>query len=572
MKKEKSYILLTVLIFSAIIALIGAGLALINKQGFLATRANVRFNKLQKAAHYGLIEAIKYIVDRGGVCEAGVFDTTLDGVSVHASTVRRGLVCSIRSEATLGNAKIVLVGATQGFYGIGTFTVKADEQVQWLGGAYVSGCDLANNCSIPAIIVSGPINGVPPGVAHNCGSSGSTGIYGNPPLLPNVNFYDLVPLTFNAECFYDLLSIFEEQGNYTGYPMGLGRNPLWLVKNEEEEMEPRQDIIFDKGNFTSCPNPLNVDEPQVVWENRTGDFSIIPWNTDIPTIPSTCECNNTALNLSTDLLDCEWIRVNTDVNITGTAPSLKFIYVPNNTVTISNAGNATIITNRNITINAKTNLSPLALYTTQSVTINGPTTMTRIVSQGDINLNTSSTISHSTLITPNSIVNTTHHNLVLKELNVFARRIEFTKSTTIEGGMFYLFGYVENVCNYNDNDASIVTTSANIGTLDNPILLIMVNSCLEVVNSNPIYFYGIFFAEGPTCIVYWNIKFIGISIWNEPNNFTNVDQLGEGFFIQFDYGIINALNSKYWFVRRFECIKDDPQTYLQAIQTLHSSY
>ena len=572
MKKEKSYILLTVLIFSAIIALIGAGLALINKQGFLATRANVRFNKLQKAAHYGLIEAIKNIVDRGGVCEAGVFETNLDGVSVHASTARRGLVCSIRSEATLGNARIVLVGATQGFYGIGTFTVKADEEVQWLGGAFVSGCDLENNCSIPAIIVRGPINGVPEGVAHNCGSSGSTGIYGNPPLLPNVNFYDLVPLTFNAECFYDLLSIFEEQGNYTGYPMGLGRNPLWLVENEEEEMEPRQDIIFDKGNFTSCPNPLNVDEPQVVWENRTGDFSIIPWDTDIPSIPSTCECNNTALNLSTDLLDCEWIKVNTDVYITGTAPTLKFIYVPNNTVTISNAGNATIITNRNITINAKTNPTPLALYTTQSVTINGPTTMTRIVSQGNINLQTSSTISHSTLITPNSIINTTHHNLVLKELNVFARRIEFTQSTTIEGGMFYLFGYVENVCNWGDPDSSRINTSANIGTLDNPVLFIMVNSHLSIINSTPIYFNGIFFAEGPTCIYYQNIRFIGISIWNEPNDFTNVDQLGPGFFIQFNYGIINALNSKYWFVRRFECIKDDPQTYLQAIQTLHSSY
>ncbi len=567
MKKEKGYILLIILIFSTIIALIGAGLALINKQGFLATRANIRFNKLQKAAHYGLIEAIEYIVNNGGVCEAGVFETNLDGVSVHASTARRGLVCSIRSKATLGNAKIVLVGAAQGFYGIGTFTVKADEQVQWLGGAYVSGCDLANNCSIPAIIVSGPINGVPAGVAHNCGSSGSTGIYGNPPLFPNVNFYDLVPLTFNAECFYDLLSIFEKQGNYTGYPMGLGRNPLWL-KNSTY----RQDIIFDKGNFTSCPNPLNIDEPQVVWEDQLGDFSIISWNTDIPSIPPTCEWNKNTLNLSTHLSNCKWIRVNTNVNITGTASNLKFIYVPNNIVTISNAGNATVITNQSITINAKTNLSPLALYTTQSVTINGPTTMTRIVSQGDINLQTSSTISDSTLITPNSIINTTHNNLTLEKLNVFARRIYFTKYTIIKGGMFYLFGYVESVCNSGDSDSSRIDTSADIGTLDNPVLFIMVNSCLRVVNPDPIYFNGIFFAEGPTCIVYRNIKFTGISIWNEPNNFTNVDQLGEGFYIQFDYGIINALNSKYWFVRRFECIKDDPQTYLQAIQTLHSSY
>jgi hypothetical protein len=78
--------------------------------------------------------------------------------------------------------------------------------------------------------------------------------------------------------------------------------------------------------------------------------------------------------------------------------------------------------------------------------------------------------------------------------------------------MFYLFGYVESVCNSGDPDSSSVSTSANIGTLDDPVLFIMVNSNLRVVNPTPIYFYGVFFAEGPTCIVYSNISFIGISI------------------------------------------------------------
>jgi hypothetical protein len=570
-RKNKGYVLLIVLILSVIIALIGAGLAFMSKQGYFSTRANTLFNKLQKAAHYGINEAIRRIVESGGVCEEGIFnqDFYVGDVSVKISTSRRGLLCALRAEANLGGARQVIVATTQGFYGIGTFTVKARERVEWLGGAYVSGCDSQNNCNIPGIIVSGPINGVPAGIAQTCDRSGTVGIFGSPPLKPNVSFYDLIPLTFNVNCFYELLNMFETEDSYNGYPMGLGKNPFW----KDVYGNTRQDIIFNKGNFTSCPNPLETDEPQVVWNSRLGNFTIRSWSSEIPSIDSSCEFDGNTLNLSNDLPDCTWIKVKKNVNITGVAPNIKFIYAPGKDVTIINAGNANIITDRTITINVKNVSEPLVLYTTGNVNITaGPVTKIRIVSQGDINLQTSSTISNSTLITPNSIVNTTNNNLTLERLNVFARRINFTRTTTIRGGMFYLFGYVESVCNSGDPDSSSVSTSANIGTLDDPVLFIMVNSNLRVVNPTPIYFYGVFFAEGPTCIVYSNIRFIGISIWNEPNDFENVDQLGRGFYIQFNYGIINTLNNRYWFVRRFDCIKDDPLPYAQAIQTYHSSY
>lgn len=569
-EKNKGYVLLIVLILSVIIALIGAGLAFMSKQGYFSTRANTLFNKLQKASHYGINEAIRRIIVSGGVCEEGIFsqDLNVEDVRVRVSTARRGLLCSLRAEANLGGARQVILATTQGFYGIGTFTVKARERVDWLGGAYVSGCDQQNNCNIPGIIVSGPINGVPPGTARNCSETGSVGIFGAPPLKPNVKFYDLVPLTFNVNCFYELLHMFETEDNYTGYPMGLGKNPFW----RDIHNNARQDIVFDKGGLTSCPNPLEVDEPKFVWDNRTGDFTIRSWTSEIPNIPHECEFNKHNLNLSQDLMDCTWIRVKRDVSITGVAPNIKFINASDYEVTINNAGNANVITDRNITVNSKNVSEPLALYTTSNTTINGPTTYIRVVSQGNINLRTSSTISHSTLITPNSVINDSHNNLTLQEVNVFARRVNFTRTTTISGGMFYLFGYVESVCNSGDPDSSNITTSADIGTLDNPVLFIMVNSNLRVANPNLIRFHGVFFAEGPTCIVYWQINFIGISIWNEPNDFENVDQLASGFFIQFNYGIINTLNNKYWFVRKFECIRDDPLPYAQAIQTYHSSY
>lgn len=567
-RKNKGYVLLIVLILSIIIAIIGAGLALMNKQGFLSTRANTLFNKLQKAAHYGIMENIRRIIIAGGMCEQGIVNDNIKvgDANVRLSTSRWGLLCFLRAEATLGGARQVIVATTQGFYGIGTFTVKAKERVKWIGNAYVSGCDPNNRCNIPGIIVSGPIDGVPPNMQRTCDQTGSTGIFGSPPTKPNVRFHDLVPLTFNVNCFYHLLKMFETEDNYKGYPMGLGRNPFWRNTNGTA----RQDINFDKtGLDPTCTLP---DEPRTVWDNRIGSFTINDWDDEIPDISSACEFNGDTLNLSQDLVNCNWIRVKKDVTINGIAPNIKFIDARNYKVIIENAGNANIFTDRPITINSKTNSYPLVLYTTGNVNINGQATLIRVISQGNINLNTAFTISNSTLITPNSIVNNNYNNLTLRELNVFARSINFTRTTTIEGGMFYLFGYVENVCNSSDPDSSNITTNANIGTLSNPVLFIMVNSNLRVVNNTPIYFNGVFFAEGPTCIVYSNIRFVGISIWNEPNDFVNVDQLGSGFYIQFNYGIINTLNAKYWFVRKFECIRDDPLPYAQTIWTYHSSY
>uniref|UniRef100_A0A7C4NW45 Uncharacterized protein n=1 Tax=Thermodesulfobacterium geofontis TaxID=1295609 RepID=A0A7C4NW45_9BACT len=350
-RKNRGYVLLIVLIISVLIALIGAGLAFMSKQGYLSTRGNILFNKLQKAAHYGINEAIRRIVVHEGICEEGIISETLniDGAEVTVSTSRRGLLCSLRAEANLGGARQVIVASTQGFYGIGTFTVKANERVVWRGGAYVSGCDSQNNCNIPGIIVSGPITGVPAGTARTCDQSGTVGIFGSPPLKPNVRFYDLVPLTFNVNCFYELLNMFETEDNYLGYPMGLGENPFW----RDEDNNPRQDIIFNKctneNNCTSCPNPLITDEPEVVWNRRLGSFTIRSWSSEIPSIPGSCEVDGNNLNLSNDLPDCTWIRVtNATVNITGVAPNIKFIYAPSATVTVSNAGNAIIISNRSI--------------------------------------------------------------------------------------------------------------------------------------------------------------------------------------------------------------------------------
>jgi hypothetical protein len=581
-RKNKGYVLLIVLILSVIIALIGAGLAFMSKQGYFSTRANTLFNKLQKAAHYGINEAIRRIVESGGVCEEGIFnqDFYVGDVSVKISTSRRGLLCALRAEANLGGARQVIVATTQGFYGIGTYTTKGSVSAN-ISGGIISGCDLANNCTIPGFITNGTVTTSAP--TGSCTNVENRGIFGTPPIKSKVPFIDLVSLAFNADCFSCLLGIFEKEDNYEGYPMGLGSNPLWNA---------RKDISFngsisDCGN---CPNLRQYDEANATIGNMTIDF---PRTSEIPSIPSSCTWNKSNLNLATDLSNCQWIKVNNNVNINGVAPSFKFIYVPNNTVTIDNAGNATIITQRNITINAKTNFSPLALYTTQNVNITaGPVVMTRIVAKGNISVGTSSFVSDSTLITEGT-VSATASQFNLSDVIVFAKRIDFgsSKRINIQGGMLYLYTLADQErtnnrvlnqgCNWGSNPnqcawyGTNLSSPVTIGTQTNPTLIILVNSATYIGNTDTVNINGVLFGEGVTYLTWGGINnqnYRGILVRNFPNNEILQISISGGFSLNFDYGIINTLNNRYWFVRRFECIKDDPLPYAQAIQTYHSSY
>ena len=594
-KKDRGYVLLIVIIISAVIALIGAGLAVMNKIDFLSTRANVLFNKVQKAAHYGIMEATRRIVENGGMCEEGIVENTINvnGVSVKITTSRRGLVCSIRSEATLGNAKAVLVSTTQGFYGIGTYTVKGQVNANIYGGL-VSGCDNDNDCLIPGFIASGPINVTIQ--TGSCDEVDDSGVFGTPPTKPNVNFYDLVPLAFNANCFYELLTILETEDSWEGYPMGLGSNPLW----KDENGTSRQDIVFDKGNLTSCPNPGEVDEAGLIMGNMSVIFP------EVPSISPSCiveKDENLDLNLTTmkvtasesgenfDLSNCTEILINSGnktLTINGKASQIKYIYTTNNSgIIISGAENGTLINNATSKVEITSSFDPFVVYSRGEVILNNVSYI-RVISLNDIKVSNNSTfVSNSTLITEEDIVNNSN-NLNLNDVNIFAKRILFGSHTkiNIKGGMLYLYTLADserrnntvlNGCWHNNNCAWIGSSlrSANIGTSDEPILLFLVNSATYIDYTNTVNINAVLFGEGVTYLTWSNVdtqNYRGILVRNFPYSESLDIHFGSGVSLQFDYGIINTLNQKYWFVRKFECIKDDPLPYAQTIQTLHSSY
>jgi len=605
---NRGYVLVMVLIFSIIIALIGAGLALITQEGFLSTRANKVYNALQKAAHYGINEALQKIVDAGGICEEGAFNGTFyeNGAKVIVTTQRRGLVCIIRAEASIGSAKKVLLTATQSFYGIGAYTAKGNI-TETINGGLISGCDLENNCTIPGIITSGPIEVDTNVEQGSCKSTGtpSNGIFGSPPLKPKVHFFNLVPLVFNANCFYDLLKTFEKEDQWAGYPMGLGSNPMWKLDNGTS----RQDITFDTGNLTACPDPMKVDEPALIMGNLEVIFPKIPSN-----IPSKCTLE-TNKNVKLDLAkmrayygksekifnNCTKILIkgknfggSPSVEIKNASNKRVFLYVNGEVEVTGGVKNLILIqTQKDSDVTVDDGVTgPISIYSKGDVWIEGKTSLLRIVSKSNIYLEGTFKryLSNSTLITEEGVENESN-KLHLKNVNIFARYFNLGKSlgkVLIEGGMLYLYKYadkerdyyvVSNDCSYYGDSSCALSAqdieNIEIGTEDDPTLLMFVNSAAWLSDSN-ITLNGILFDQSVCIQIYTphdtQFDVTGIYVDNFPNDVTLKDQISEGISRVFSYRTINILHHKFWFVKRFACIKDDPRPYTQAIQTLQSSY
>jgi len=591
--KNKGYVLLIVLILSVIIALIGAGLAFMSKQGFLSTRANTLFNKLQKASHYGIYEAIRRIVVSQGVCEEGIISEELeiDGAKVKISTSRKGFnLCALRTEAKLGGARQVIVATVQGFYGIGTYTTKGSVSANIEGGL-ISGCDFANNCTIPGFITQGTIT--TSAKTGTCENPGNRGIFGTPPTKPKVPFIDLTSLTFNADCFACLLGIFEKEDNYQGYPMGLGSNPLW----KDEKGTARKDVSFDGSieDCRNCPKLFEFDEAASIIGYMRINF---PTFDEIPDHNYCIEEKGPNIDLSNVNKRC--ILSTSDepsLIIRGIPPkNLGSIFIYRNInkdiiLHLQNTKNFNFINLKGkITLENVSNSENFAIYNNSQITINYLITGARIVAKDRININTPSTISNSTLITEDRVNANNHLNL--RDVIIFAKRLTFEayKKVNIQGGMLYLYTLADKErttdrvlykgCNWGGNPAECAwygnyLSSFTMGTSDNPVLIILVNSATYNEYTEKININGVLFGEGVTYLTFRNVDkqdYQGILVRNFPNNETLLIRIKEGFSLNFNYGIINTLNQKLWFVRRFECIKDDPLPYAQAIQTYHSSY
>jgi hypothetical protein len=198
LKSSKGFSLITVLGLTLIISLIGATAMYISLIDNKLTGANAKYELADKAAEYGLLQAVNSI-QANGFC----YNTTnngSDGLATYSTQIQRSSnICFVKSTGQVGNAKVVKTAIIQSYYGIGLYTVRGGVNASYNGGR-LSGCDKANSCYVPAFIASGSIN-LNGAQTYSCpADNGSQGIFGNPPIINGVKFIDLTPLFFNVNC------------------------------------------------------------------------------------------------------------------------------------------------------------------------------------------------------------------------------------------------------------------------------------------------------------------------------------------------------------------------------------
>ena len=514
---NKGFSLITVIILSLMMFLIGGTGLYIATTNFRATRADINLNVAEKASNAGLMAAFNQI-NMAGSDEHNKTISSTTGDASYLSSIEYGgknvwFVSSTGSvNGNLQKTKVVKTAIFQGYYGVGLYTVRGRVNAR-ISGARLSGCDASPTpaCYVPAFIASGTIdtgnatshacidnNGLPLTSAVN---GSSAGLYGSPGTL-NLDQGDLSKIFFKVKCFnkYNNKNCSASLLDYLEYDYG------WNSAHTSQEMSFQQ---TDTG-----ANGLGIPVVSVP--------AIPSWK--IPGVSGRCvfpvsgALFGRILDLANDLKNCNEIVLNsalTTVTITGMAATRmvdgksvpviiytngsnnqpifsgasNFIFYKTNLpFTVSNSSNFTIYstnegtfshTNSNFTLytSGKNTLtgtnSNFALYTTEVTNLSGTVTGTaanpfRIISTKTINTAAGILMRNGTIITgPVAVVdindNTAPQNLVadgditVDNVNIFARRLEFGDNSTVNiwNSLIYVYAFACPNCSRTTSTSSL---------------------------------------------------------------------------------------------------------------------
>ena len=564
--------LIPTLVISLVLSVLGGAAMYISMTNLQVTRADFRYSLASKAADVGLLTAVDSITQRGGCDVRESFSGTAGGANYRADVVRQGRICFIRSEGTLGPARVVKTAIIQSYYGVGLYTVRGNVNAELGGGARLSGCDrtVRPTCFVPAFIASGDVVTTVP--EQSCSAdNGGSGLYGDPAVITTVRFTDLIPLFFNVNCFNTLTD--------SNCDVGL----LQVIEREYgiNEVNGNTDFSFDS-------------------------YGVPIVNIPNPTIPNSCHINgsNITVDLSTSYTDCSDIQVNgNNVTITGSrAGEPPNIYFNGTKITLSNASNFNLYYN-----------NP---NSSRGVYLGGEVSNFRIISRGFVRTldSVDTRISQGVIIIgPTNSANienpNSRHRLMLtdsvsiEESIVIAKSIwtntdsDTNRTYYILDSLVYVYAYACPGCSRDSDTSSLDAcyyvsrgycglyadrSYTFIGRDPNgdprPTLVISNNSTLYFrYPRGTIYIWGSFVGQDITYLLFYGRNFRqdfkGFLVRNFPQDRTiRIRIRSSGFVMEFRKDIINSLNQRFWFFRRVQCVQDPLLPYPQMIQTKMTAY
>ncbi|QER42574.1 hypothetical protein F1847_07400 [Thermodesulfobacterium sp. TA1] len=612
--KKKGFALVTALILCFVLSVIGTAAITLSYISYQTSMAEKNFYLAEKAANVCLLAAVDEI-NRTGFCgnqeytASGLGYQLPYGTTCKVTSTQSTNICFLRAEGQARSSRVFKTTIIQGFYGAGLYTVRGGVSASYSGGL-LTGCDAANNCTVPAFIASSGTINLGSATPRYCPQTSSTGIWGNPPTYTNAAFRDLVPLFFNVNCFASDFYNPNYRCNY-GLTDALRDTYGWVYRNNNQTY------------FTPYPN----DQPS----NNATDFYFSPYGEPVinPTLKSDLSSPSSITSIP-----CSFINNSTSYNLNNfcsdyyypnpTCGNYTIVFTTSSTITLtgtlpSNCGGTdissrwvTIFLPKGGTINnlngnlpvSQTSLGEwryrLNIYSGGPLTISNGLNFTRILTNATVNISSGITINNSTVIqvlnheTENNNANAPQ-NLINSRTTYFYDSKIISRHIRFVNNHFYAFRTLlylyANACpncvrNTSDPNQNPCYTGSNyyrcgwyggsynayIGMYGNgtyllpdrtPLTSIVINNN-SIVRSSNFYIAGIYFGQDVNYLLGSVSVIRGFLVRNFPPNLSLRIGFNSNTNFQFKLDAINSLRYDplsrrgFWFVRKVECIREKP--------------
>ena len=153
--KSKGFALVSVLVLSTVLLLMGMGAMYMSEMGFRSLSAEQRWHTLEKAANAGINQVVRQMEVFNGMCNVNR-DLNFNGARVEVQTERAVNGCFIWSRATLGDSRVVKTAIIRIDIPLGTANFVKLDDFNLESGASISACD--QNCQVPALLTGNDLN------------------------------------------------------------------------------------------------------------------------------------------------------------------------------------------------------------------------------------------------------------------------------------------------------------------------------------------------------------------------------------------------------------------------------
>lgn len=516
MNNEKGFSLITVLILSAVVFVLGSAAVYVSQYGYILVSSDVKYKTAEKRADYGIMKVFNDMNNQQLNC--GDSKNYADGVVVY--TVKAGSSCFIKSVGTFAGAtvsKIAVISTQSTSTKYATVVMCNLSNMNLDGSSSIESCE--SSCITPALITRNDYTNRLNNINTQCNNNnkGLTALMDPYKHNPDICNQELLSLYFNninnrSDLFNKMTSLYGVAFD-NGKPIGIDTTGKTFV------------------NITDRLNPADIN-------GNSYDVCNFTQNANLDTVSAV---NSTTLSASSSY------------NISGVnkqvRPTFTWDSVNNRYIVYLNSTDGSI---QSIVFCKSVDLGQNATLELKNSFIGGGALAANEVNfKGDVNTSNLTVVARNNIKMETNNVNISNVNMFGQNYSIDANKL-IVQSSLIFGG-----GGGQNI-NIKLN------SNSKLGTSDNPVLIISDNN-INISRNGDAEINGLVFAttnnNNFNISGNGNFSINGMLISNGQNNNINI---GGNFKISFDSNVISNLYNKFNnLVKPAEC--SSKPNYMQSL-------